>query len=171
MVEQLEYTVKERIGEIEIRHYPKHVIAVVEGLGDNSAFGYLFRYITGANISKENIDMTAPVISFQKIEMTAPVISQSGFMAFVLPSKFTIENAPRPSDTKVHLAERQSSLKAVIRFRGRAGDDQVNIKTKELLSILKEHKRKITGEPFLMRYNPPFIPGFFRRNEVAVDIE
>ncbi len=92
-------------------------------------------------------------------------------MAFVLPSKFTMDNAPRPMDTKVHLAQKQSSYKAVLRFRGRAGEDQVNIKTKELLSILKEHKRKIIGQPFLMRYNPPFIPGFFRRNEIGVDIE
>ncbi len=26
------------------------------------------------------------------------------------------------------------------------------------------------GEPFLMRYNPPFTPGFLRRNEIGIEI-
>ncbi|MDD3622937.1 MAG: heme-binding protein, partial [Methanofollis sp.] len=26
------------------------------------------------------------------------------------------------------------------------------------------------GEVFLMRYNPPWVPGFLRRNEVGIEI-
>jgi hypothetical protein len=171
MVEQLEYTVKERIEDIEIRLYPEHVIAVVEGMGDNTAFNHLFSYIAGENVSKEKIKMTAPVVSSQKIDMTAPVISSPAFMAFVLPTQFTFDNAPEPTDPKVHLVKKESRLAAVLRFRGRAGENQVQMKTNVLLSGLKKNNRKVKGEPFLMRYNPPFIPGFLRRNEIGIDIE
>jgi hypothetical protein len=171
MVKHLEYTVKERIGDIEIRRYPDHILAVVEGMRDNTAFGHLFRYISGENISKKKIEMTAPVVSSQKIDMTAPVISRPAFMAFVLPSQFTFDNAPKPTDPKVHLFKKESRLAAVLRFRGRAGENQVRAKTNELLTELKKYKRMVKGEPFLMRYNPPFIPGFLRRNEIGVDID
>ena len=36
---------------------------------------------------------------------------------------------------------------------------------------LEEAKISIVGTPFLMRYNPPFTPGFLRRNEVGVEIK
>jgi hypothetical protein len=92
-------------------------------------------------------------------------------MAFVLPSRFNMDSAPRPTDPSVSLVENQSRKVAVIRFRGRAGQNQVKAKTKELLSVLKSSNKKNLGEPFLMRYNPPFIPGFLRHNEIGVEIE
>jgi len=39
------------------------------------------------------------------------------------------------------------------------------------LKILSEAKIKTKSNVFTMLYNPPFIPGFLRRNEVAVEIE
>jgi hypothetical protein len=171
MVEQADFKILEKVGTVEIRHYPKMILAVVEGLGDNEAFGHLFRYISGENVPRQKIEMTAPVISSQKIEMTVPVISGSSYMAFVLPSGYTIENAPRPSDPKVHLVEKNGRIVAAIRFRGRAGENQVHDKMNELIKTLRQHDKKIMDEPFLMRYNPPFIPGFLRHNEIGVEID
>jgi hypothetical protein len=39
-----------------------------------------------------------------------------------------------------------------------------------LLSALTAKGIHTIGEPFLMRYNAPFTPGFLRRNEVGVEI-
>lgn len=171
MVENLEYTIKQNIEDVEIRHYPRLVLAVVRDLEDNEAFGFLFRYISGENISDQKIEMTAPVISSQEIDMTVPVISGSNYMAFVLPSKFTIDKAPKPKNPRVKLEERKSKNLAVLRFRGKAKQEDIKEKTKTLLSILSKHKIKTQGEPILMRYNPPFIPGFIRRNEIAFEVE
>jgi len=41
-------------------------------------------------------------------------------------------------------------------------------KTQELLDELAKAEIKTKGKVFTMLYNPPFIPGFLRRNEVAV---
>ncbi len=41
----------------------------------------------------------------------------------------------------------------------------------ELLDELSMAKTKTRGNVFTMLYNPPFIPGFLRRNEVAIEIE
>jgi uncharacterized protein YbbK (DUF523 family) len=42
--------------------------------------------------------------------------------------------------------------------------------TKKLLAQIKTNKLKTKGEPYLMRYNSPFTPGFLRRNEVAIEV-
>jgi len=59
---------------------------------------------------------------------------------------------------------------AVIRFKGYASRQEVD----ETMSLLQEGLKKsalaAVGQPFLMRYNPPWTPGFLRRNEVGVEI-
>ena len=59
---------------------------------------------------------------------------------------------------------------AVIRFRGKASARDVAQVRERLLKALEEAKVPLAGTPFLMRYNPPFTPGFLRRNEVGVEI-
>jgi 1,4-dihydroxy-2-naphthoyl-CoA synthase len=51
MVEPARYKVLKRIGKIEIRRYPRLVIARVDGYGDGG-FNILFRFITGNNRQK-----------------------------------------------------------------------------------------------------------------------
>ena len=59
---------------------------------------------------------------------------------------------------------------AVIRFHGYARQDEVNAAQSRLREGLKNAGIAPVGQPFLMRYNPPWTPGFLRRNEVAVEI-
>jgi hypothetical protein len=58
----------------------------------------------------------------------------------------------------------------VIRFHGRACTEEVAGVRARLLRILGEQRIATSKEPFLMRYNAPFTPGFLRRNEVGVEI-
>ena len=59
---------------------------------------------------------------------------------------------------------------AVLRFGGYSTSKKTDKNINKLLETLKKHKLRIKGEPFLMRYNSPFAPGFIRRNEVAIEI-
>jgi len=58
MVEQAKYEVLKKIGKIEIRRYPRLVIARVNGYGDGG-FNLLFSFISGNNRQKSDIAMTA----------------------------------------------------------------------------------------------------------------
>lgn len=175
MTESVQYTVLRTLGRVEMRNYPSMVLVSVQGLSDNEAFGILFDYISGNNLTRRRIPMTAPVISAEspgeKIPMTAPVISGGGFFAFVLPTDYTAETAPKPNDTRAKLVSVPQRKLAVIRFRGRTTASDLKSRTEELLSAMAEVGTKHIGEPFLMRYNPPFMPGFLRRNEIAIELE
>ncbi len=170
MVKKVQYQVLKTIDKVEIRKYPKLLLATVSGLSDNDAFGVLFNYITGSNRSAEKVDMTAPVLTSEKIEMTAPVISTDRKMSFVMPAKYTINDIPKPNSPQIIIEELPASKMAVLRFKGYAGEKDVNKYRTVLLKILDENKIKTKGRPVLMRYNSPFAPGFMRRNEVGVKV-
>jgi len=175
MVEEAKYTVVRMIGDIELRQYESMILASVPGLSDSEGFGILFRYISGGNRSREDIAMTAPVVSAaarqEKIAMTAPVVTDRESFAFVLPANYTMQTAPMPLDPRVHLIEVKSRLAGVIRFRGHAREALVRRKTTELLNALRENGLQAISQPFLMRYNPTFTPGYLRRNEIGVEVK
>jgi len=170
MVEKAQYSVIEKIEDIEIRKYPEMILAVVDDIDEDSAFGLLFNYISGDNKVQDKIKMTAPVISSKKISMTAPVISRDNYMAFVLPSSYNKETTPMPRNPKVKVEFQPKKHVAVLRFSGHTSDSRVTKMTEKMFSKLKASNIKFKGAPFLMRYNSPFTPWFLRRNEVAVEV-
>lgn len=174
MTDETPYSVRQTIGDVELRDYPNTILATVRGRGDTGAFGLLFRYITGANVSRATIPMTAPVVSARRasenIPMTAPVVSDEERFSFVLPPSYTMDTAPVPLDPRVELEPIPPRRVAVIRFRGRAGNRQVRERAGILLRVLPQMGLEPLGNPFLMRYNPPYTPGFLRRNEVGVEV-
>jgi hypothetical protein len=169
MVETIRYEVIRKIGKVEIRRYPKIVVAKVENSQIN-AFDLLYKFITGNNAQKTKVKMTTPVVS-QQIAMTSPVLSDTGSMAFVMPAEYTIESTPEPVDSHVRIAEVPERFVAALRFSGSWSETHFEKETKELLDELSKARIRIRGSVFTMLYNPPFIPGFLRRNEVAVEIE
>ena len=169
MVEQARYKVLKRIGKIEIRRYPRLVIARVEGYGDGG-FNMLFRFITGNNRQKSDIAMTAPVVS-EQIAMTAPVLSETGSIAFIMPEGYTIETTPEPLDERVKIVEIPERIVAALRFSSRWSDSILKKKSEELLKELTAAGIKTVGQVFSMRYNAPYTPWFMRRNEVAVAVD
>lgn len=171
MVQSVKYEVIKKLGNVEIRRYPKIVIAKVSNLEADS-FGLLFRFISGNNVQKEKVKMTTPVVS-QEIKMTSPVLSDfsnQGYMAFVMPSEFSMDTTPLPLDSRVKIEEVPSRLVAVLRFSGSWSEAHFEEKTKELLRELSNVKMATVGSVFSMLYNPPFTPGFLRKNEVAIEV-
>jgi len=182
MTETAPYEVTGHLGKVELRRYPALRVAQVSGMFPNEAFWHLFRYITGNNRVKQKIAMTTPVIASEKISMTTPVITSSGIemttpvvtdtetMSFVLPAKYASEEPPEPLDPVVRLGTIPERDVAVIRFKGKAGHTEIEDETATLLLVLEESGIRPVGQPFLMQYDAPMVPGFLRRNEIGIEI-
>jgi hypothetical protein len=169
MVEQAKYEVLREINKVEVRRYPRLVIARVDGYGDGG-FNILFGFITGDNRQKSKIAMTAPVVS-EQITMTAPVLSDPDSIAFVMPEGFTLETTPEPLDDRVKIVELPERVVAALQFSGRWSNSIFKKKAKAMLEELAKAGLKSTGQVFSMRYNGPFTPWFLRRNEVAITVD
>jgi hypothetical protein len=171
MTDTIPYEITGEAGEIEFRKYPAVVLATVESTEDNAGFNLLFAYITGSNTSKNTLSMTSPVITSQKIAMTAPVVSDAKSMSFVMPPGKNRDEIPEPSDSRVRITTLPEREVAVIRFKGYARKKEVAAAEERLREGLRTAGIAPVGEPFLMRYNPPWTPGFMRRNEVGMEIK
>ena len=168
--DSIPYSDKGKTGEIEFRHYPELVLATVDTAGDDAGFNLLFAYISGSNKARDKIPMTAPVITSQKIPMTAPVVSDATSMSFVMPVGKTREETPDPLDSRVRIVTLPEREVAVIRFTGYASPQDVDAVTLRLRDGLNKGGIETVGQPFLMRYDTPWMPGFLRRNEVGIEI-
>ncbi|TFD88558.1 heme-binding protein [Cryobacterium lactosi] len=185
MTEQQPYDVVRSFDDFEVRRYPEHVLAEVVVTGPfedagNRAFRYLFNYISGENVFRTKVAMTAPVVqdaASTRIAMTAPVVQRPGDatdgshrVAFVLPAGLTEDTAPRPTSPQVHLRTVPESLVAAIRYRGRWTEDGYRQHLEELRAAVAAAGLTATGEPRFARFDPPFKPAFLRRNEVLLDL-
>jgi len=127
------YRVVYERGELEYRQYEPYLVSetVIEQTQDyeaagNEGFRRLFRYISGANAGQAKIAMTVPVAqteSNKKIAMTVPVqqtqAAEGWRVAFMLPSEYTLETAPQPTDSRVKIRAIPGKLTAVLRYTGR----------------------------------------------------
>jgi hypothetical protein len=182
--EQPKYEVIERIGNsVEIRRYAPRIAAeaTIDVTKSGNPRGEAFRigaaYIFGANKGKQKIDMTSPVevkTAGEKIAMTAPVeINKSEkrlAIRFFMPTQYSREELPEPTDSRVRLVDIPSETVAVLRFAGSTDDAAVSARTVELLKLLKGTNWKIEGMPTAFFYNPPWTIPFLRRNEIAVTV-
>ncbi len=181
-IEEAAYTVVASDNNFEVRDYAPYVLAetVVEGnLEDagNKAFNRLFRYISGANRSREKLAMTAPVSQQpkgEKIEMTAPVgqqrVQQGWAVSFMMPSSYTLEALPEPEDPAITLRQVPAHRMAAVRYSGFWSEKGYLRNKLELESWIQEKGLTIAGDPVWARYNPPFMPWFLRRNEVLIPV-
>jgi hypothetical protein len=169
--ETVPYSIKGSTGEIELRQYPSLVLATTDNSQNDAGFNLLFAYISGSNKARDKIPMTAPVITSQKIPMTSPVVSNATSMSFVMPAGKTRDEIPDPLDNRVRIVTLPEREVAVIRFTGYASPQEVDAVTLRLQDGLKMAKIETVGQPFLMRYDSPWTPGFLRRNEVGIEIK
>jgi hypothetical protein len=184
-IESPQYKTVHKDRKFEIREYEEYVLAEVEIDGDfgpalQKGFRVLAGYIFGGNVSRDRIDMTAPVteqaVSAEKIDMTAPVISSSieegkkYRIAFTMPSKYTLENLPEPSNKAISFRKVGKNTVAALRFSGNLNSKLAVRKAKELETWLNENSYSKKGGFVFAQYNPPWIPGIFRRNEVLTEV-
>ena len=186
-IEEPAYTVLEKKDGYEIREYAPYIMAKTTVTGNydeatNKGFRIIADYIFGNNTKKESIAMTTPVLeskaeaSSEKISMTTPVLETAGennerTIAFVLPSKYTLETLPTPNNNAVTFMEVPARKVAVLRFTWYASASRMEAKKALLENYLTRDNITTAGEPETARYNPPLSMPLMLRNEVLIPVE
>ena len=179
--ESAEYKVIETDGKFEVREYPDLMLASTATKidaqssgkgGRDGSFMKLFRYISGANQSKQKISMTTPVF-MEKDETEAQ-------MGFVMPKEVAVAGTPQPTGEGIAIRKRTGGRFAVIRFSGRLNEKLAKeneaklrewMKTKNLTAAEKKIDTAELTNVESASYDPPFTPGPFRRNEVLIRLK
>ncbi|ADE35985.1 SOUL family heme-binding protein [Methanohalophilus mahii] len=160
-----EYDVLEKpADDIEIRYYPEMVIARTNASSSKEAFRKIAAYIFGSNEKQLKISMTTPVITCYPQE-------EGMEMAFVLPEEFTSTKPPAPLSEDVVLQTLSPRRIAVVKFRGSISDAIISHKRSYLEQFLDSHDYIHKGLFFRLSYDPPWVPDFLKRHEIATRIE
>jgi hypothetical protein len=104
--------------------------------------------------------------------MTSPVVMEMGdksTLEFVMPSKYRLEDLPKPLSDSVKIMEVAPRVLAVLRFGGFSSDKKIARYGKQLQEVLNSKQVKTRGNLLYMGYNAPWdVIG--RRNEVAFEL-
>lgn len=166
--ESAKYRVMEADQAFEIREYPPLKLVSTpmsfSSQGNDGSFMRLFQFISGGNSKQQKVSMTTPVF------MNPERQESTGQMAFVIPSQIVNEGVPEPSNQQVKIQEREAGLFAVRRFAGRISEQTMREQESRLREWLAAKGLDVDGELEVAGYDPPWMPGPLRRNEVLVRI-
>ena len=173
-LEEPTYSIVKSNENYEIRKYSDRLAVEVEFSSESSGFRYLFNYISGENTTSEKVNMTVPVTQSAKIDMTAPVTQSNKdgkmLMQFFLPSKFTIDTAPTPTNKRVKLVIIEGGYYAIKRYSGRTSDTNYNKHLEKLKENLISDNIETLDDGIKAIFNGPFTLPIMRRNEVMMKI-
>ncbi len=162
--ESAPYHVVRADGQYEVRDYP--ALTIVEtpmasvAQGADGSFNRLFRFITGGNDAHEKIAMTTPVF------MAGSASNRT--MAFVMPAKMTTTQVPKPVDAQLAVRELPPGRFAVWRFNGRRSGKNEAEALGRLQARMAQEQLPAESPPVYAYFDPPWTPGFLRRNEVMI---
>ncbi|MEL7499938.1 MAG: heme-binding protein [Planctomycetota bacterium] len=167
--ESAQYNVLRTEGAFELREYPDLKIVTtsmqVGSQGEDGSFMRLFRYISGNNEQQQKIAMTTPVFMERKEE------TDSGQMAFVLPSDVASNVIPDPNADDVGIVTRPAGTFASIQFSGSIDEPVIEQQKAKLVQWIQQSGYTIIGEMEVAGYDAPITPGFLRRNEILFRVE
>lgn len=153
----------------EIREYPELKLAStptsIDSRGKDGSFMRLFRFISGGNSKQQKVAMTTPVF------MDPSRKESGGQMSFVIPSRVASNGVPLPLDKEVKIKQREAGLFAVVRFSGQISEQLVRQQERALRQWLEAKGFSSESDLEVAGYDPPWIPGPLRRNEVLVRIK
>lgn len=155
---------------LELRTYQPYMVAetqvaaAFEGVSD-AAYPPLVSYVTGRNGTGRKVPMRAPVRQQQ-------IPGDEGLwrVQFVMPWEYLASMLPPPGDASVTLMQVPAQVLAVRRYRGGWGEARWREEEAALLAAIEAAGLDPIGAPIFARYNPSFVPGFLRRNEVMIEV-
>jgi SOUL heme-binding protein len=170
MTEQQPYEAVDRRDGFELRRYLAHLVAEIEvndsfDEAPSRAFRPLAGFINGANRSRRQIVMTAPVVQ------QAAGRPGSYLVQFMMPPGFTAQTLPVPEDARVRTREIPQQLAAAVRFSGRWTRKRFEERGAALRRAVVAAGLRPAGPVRYARFNPPWTPWFLRRNEVVQPVE
>ena len=176
--ESAQYSVVKSEGGFEIRDYADLMLVSTEmqfdAQGNDGSFSRLFRYISGDNREQQKVAMTIPVFMKRYGESGSEGSdgqSQRGQMSFVVPRQVAEHGAPQSGNAAVSLRHRSGGKFAVLRFAGRMEDASLNSKENELRRWMEQQNLQAAGSVEFAGYDPPWTPGFLRRNEILIRVD
>jgi hypothetical protein len=166
MTEQQPYTVVSTHDGFEIREYPAYVLAQVDVVGDfmsagNMAFSPLVRYISGNNTDGQKMAMTAPVLQ-------ETVVGNKHTVSFVLPAGVDPASLPVPRDARVRAVPVAAHRAAVRMFGGRWNEARFKQNGEALIAAVRGAGLETQGDVYFARFDPPWKPGFLKKNEALI---
>lgn len=180
--EEPPYRAVTRVGAVEIRDYGPRLAAEAVVGGDQIAarstgFRRLAGYIFGANRSRAEIAMTAPVTQSKGVDiaMVAPVDQSPDpggdwRIRFFMPARYTRETLPEPLDPGVRIVTVPGQVVAVLRYAGVPSAAAVRDANAKLLRALAGSGWDAGGTPMAWFYDPPWTLPPLRRNEAVVAV-
>lgn len=183
-IEEPSFTVLKKADEYEIRTYDSYIVAETTVTSDNArdarneGFRIIADYIFGNNVSQDKITMTAPVLDSsdvsEQIAMTAPVLDESDgethTIAFVMPSKYTLDTLPTPVSDKVNIRQVPSYQVAVRTYSWYPSESRDVKAWQSLTTALEADDVQTTGNAQYAYYNPPLSFPLYLRNEVHIPV-
>jgi hypothetical protein len=168
-LEEPSFDLTHEFSDFEIRRYADTVQARVQtsGRGGGAPSGGFRRvagYIFGGNKQRASIAMTTPVSMWEE--------EGSGWLAFTMPSAYSLTSLPEPNDEGVRLVAHPGAMVAVKRFTGRTTPKKTERIERTLRAAAEREGYRCVGPPVLAVYENPWttLP-FRRRNEIHVEIE
>jgi hypothetical protein len=164
-IESAKFTLIKKEKDFEVRVYDEIALAMSKenDFRGYSGFNEAFDYISGSNDQNRKISMTTPVIN--------DLNQDSMTMAFVMPSDIPFESLPKPRSNRLSMIKKENMAFASIRFSGTVCPTLLEKKKKELTEWMSANDLIPGSVIWLARYNPPFIPGFLKHNEVLISVE
>ena len=176
-IEKPEYDMVKQSDGVELRRYKTlHIVTTsMEGnSGRNSSFRKLAGYIGKQNEKEQKIAMTAPVIMSPSEPTKTQGSAQAPMpkrMSFIVPQAVVDAGIPKPSNASVNLESIPGGLVVAVRYKGSYKQKSRDEAVAKLNAWIAKNNLRAISEPSFAMYNPPWIPEFFRRNEVWIRVQ
>lgn len=166
--QELPFKTLEKQGPFEIREYGPIVIAETIIPGErqtalDQGVRMLEGYISGGNAKGEKLPMTLPI--------TEQLSKKGWAIRFILPEERAAADFPKPDNSHIEIKLIDRKRFVLIRFEGVVDDLKIHEKLIELMDFAVARKLIVRNEAILALYNPSWVPGFLRRNELLLQLE
>ena len=171
-LEQPKYERKISQGPFQIRLYEDFLVSEIVVIGPQKkalreGFIPLARYIGGKDRYGDKISMTVPVMQ-KKVHSDS---ENKWLISFSMPSKYEYDTLPESKNKNVYPKRVTGKLIASYTFNGHPTNIILKEKEATLIQWLGKQNFVPKDTAIYSFYNDPMTPGFFRKNEILIEVE